>query len=178
MVRVRQALGFGLAALGVAAAGAVAGGQGLPGLPGLQNHRTTAHLQVAWHASPPTLTPGRPATVVVEVTPAAGMRVYAPGQLDYTAVSVTFDPAPPATFGDPKLPRPVEHVFGPTGERSLVYDRPFRIEVPVSVARPGKGAPALPAALTLKGTFAYQACDDTLCYKPVRLPVSLNLPIS
>jgi hypothetical protein len=157
----------------MAAASAAAGGQALPGL---QNQRTTAHLQVAWYASPATFTPGQPVVVVVEVTPAAGMRVYAPGQLDYTPVSVTFDPSPPAAFGTPKLPRPVEHVFVPTGERSLVYDRPFRIEVPVSVARPRKGAPALPASLTLKGTFTYQACDDTTCYKPVRLPLSLILP--
>ena len=171
----RLAVGVGLVALGLAAAGVVAGGQALPGL---ETSRTTAHLQVTWHASPATLTPGRPASVVVEVTPAAGMRVYAPGQLDYTPVSVTFTAAPPVTFGDPRLPRPVEHVFAPTGERSLVYDRPFRIEVPVSVAGPKKGSPALPAALTIKGTFAYQACDDTLCYKPVRVPISLTLPIS
>lgn len=169
------AFGFGLWALSVAAGSEVALAQTLPGA---QNQRTTPHLQVAWYASPATLTPGRSVAVVVEVTPAAGMRVYAPGQLDYTPVSVTFAPAPPATFGEPKLPRPVEHVFAPTGDRSLVYDRPFRLEVPVSVARPRKGAPALPATLTLKGTFTYQACDDTTCYKPVRLPVSLTLPTS
>jgi hypothetical protein len=165
----------GLSAVGLAAASVVASAQALPGA---ENQRTTPHLQLAWHASPATLTPGRPATVVVEVTPAAGMRVYAPGQLEYTAVSVTFAPAPPATFGDAKLPRPVEHVLVPTGERSLVYDRPFRIEVPVTVTRPRKGAPALPASLSLKGTFVYQACDDAVCYKPVRVPISLALPVS
>lgn len=171
----RRALGVGLWALGLSAASVVAGGQAVPGL---ETQRTTAHLQVAWHGSPAALTPGRPTKIVFEVRPAPGMRIYAPGQLDYSPVSVTFAASPPATFGDPTLPRPVEYVFAPTGERSLVYDRPFRIEVPVSVARPKKGAPALPPALTLKGTFAYQACDDTLCYKPVRLPISLTLPVS
>jgi hypothetical protein len=175
MERLRTPLGVLLLVLGTWAAVVPAAGQTLPGM---QNQKTTPHLQVAWHASASALAAGRPVTVVVEVSPAAGMRVYAPGQLGYTPVSVTFDPAPPAAVGEQKLPRPVEHVFAPTGERSLVYDRPFRIEVPVSIVRPRKGAPGLPPAVTLKGTFTYQACDDAICYKPVRVPLSLTLPIS
>lgn len=179
MLWARAASGLGLWALGIGLSTGVTGAQtGAQALPGLETQRTTAHLQVAWYAAPATLSPGRPATIVLEVKPTAGMRVYAPGQIDYTPVSVSFADAPPATFGPPKLPKPVEHLFAPTGERSLVYDRPFRIEVPVSVARPKQGAPALPATLTVKGTFAYQACDDTLCYRPVRLPISLTIPVS
>ena len=60
----------------------------------------------------------------------------------------------------------------------FVDARAFEIEVPVSVPRGRKGSPAPPAALTLKGTFVYQACDDNICYKPVRLPISLTLPVS
>jgi len=140
------------------------------------SERTTPHLRVTWHAEPPRLAPDRPATLVLEVSPAPGMRVYAPGQLDYIPVTVTFEPNPSVTLGGPRLPKPVEHVFAPTGERSLVFDRPFRIEVPVSAAR-GKAAPAAKPGtrLDIAGTFQYQACDETLCYKPVRIPVSWSL---
>ena len=159
--------------LGVAAVPAMAQPSAAPG------EKTTPHLRVAWHAAPGEIAPGRPTTLVLEVTPAPGMRVYAPGQPDYIPVSLTLGPSPLVTAGAARLPKPVEHVFPPTGERSLVFDRPFRIEVPLSLAeaapRPNAGPP--PVNLSLRGTFEYQACDDAVCYRPVRIPVSWSLAV-
>jgi hypothetical protein len=148
----------------------------LPPLPGAPAERSTPHLRLAWYAVPERLTPDRPVSLVVEVTPAPGMRVYAPGQLDYIGVGVTLDPNPAVTFGPPRLPKPVEHLFAPTGERSLVFDRPFRIDVAATMVRGKAGESNKPnGALKIEGTFQYQACDDAVCYRPVRIPVSWTL---
>ena len=32
-------------------------------------------------------------------------------------------------------------------------------------------------ALTLSGTFDYQACDDELCFEPVSVPLSFTLDL-
>jgi hypothetical protein len=158
-----------------------------PFLLGAANEKTTPHLRATWHASPDTLAPGKPASIVVEVVPAPGMRVYAPGQQDYIAVSLAVVPNPAVKIGETKLPKPVEHVFPPTGETSLVFERPFRMEVPVSLApaSPSAAAGRAPAQATaaagpivVEGTFEYQACDDMVCYRPVRIPMSWSLSVS
>ena len=59
--------------------------------------------------------------------------------------------------------------FG-TNDKALVYERPFRLEVPLEIAA------STATAATLKGTFEYQACDDSICYKPVRVPLTWTLP--
>ena len=51
-------------------------------------------------------------------------------------------------------------------ETQRVYAKPFRITQEVTL-----GADA-PETLTVKGTLRYQACDDTICYLPVTVPVS------
>lgn len=148
----------------------------LPPLPGAPAERSTPHLRVAWYSVPERLSPERPVSLVLEVSPAPGMRVYAPGQLEYVPVGVTLAPLPGVAFGAPRLPKPVEHVFAPTGERSMVFDRPFRIDIPASLVRgktPEPGRPSGP--LKIEGTFQYQACDDAVCYRPVRIPVSWTL---
>jgi hypothetical protein len=138
---------------------------------------TTPHVRLVTHASSAELGPGRPTSLVVEVTPSPRMRVYAPGQLDYRGVSLSLDPSPHVSARPTVLPKPVEHVFAPTGERSLVYDRPFRLEVPVALAKPPAGA-ARPGRLVVKGTFEYQACDDTVCYRPTKVPLQWTLAVS
>ena len=47
---------------------------------------------------------------------------------------------------------------------------------------PGNGVPtniglAQLDALTLSGTFDYQACDDELCFEPVSVPLSFTLDL-
>jgi DsbC/DsbD-like thiol-disulfide interchange protein len=139
--------------------------------------KATPHLRVVWYASADTLAPARPAGLIVEVSPMPGMRVYAPGQLGYIPVSLTLEPSPQASAGAAKLPEPVEHVFPPTGERSLVFDRPFRLEVPLSLAKGATKSGHAGADLTIRGTFEYQACDDAVCYRPVKIPMSWTFRI-
>ena len=51
------------------------------------------------------------------------------------------------------------------------------MEAVVATAPDTEEALAQLDALTLSGTFNYQACDDELCYPPVSLPLSFTLDL-
>ena len=51
-----------------------------------------ARLTVAMTADPAAIVPGRPVTLHIDMTPAQGIHVYAPGNADYIPVSVTLTP--------------------------------------------------------------------------------------
>jgi hypothetical protein len=144
---------------------------------GTPGEKVTPHLRVAWYAQPGTVGPNTPGAIVIEVVPAPGIRVYAPGQLGYIPVSLTVTPHARLKIGEARLPKPVEHVFPPTGERSLVSDKAFRMEFPVSLAdaQPGAGASS---TVTVDGVFEYQACDDTLCFRPAKVRMSWTFEVT
>lgn len=137
----------------------------------------TPHVRLVSYASSAEIAPGRPNSLVVEVTPARSVRVYAPGQLDYRPVSLALEPNAHVTARPAVLPKPVEHVFAATGDRSLVYDRPFRLELPLTLARTPAGSPR-PETLDLKATFEYQACDDSVCYRPTKVALRYSLRVA
>ena len=75
-------------------------------------------------------------------------------------------------YGPPIFPKGESFLFAPTGETQIVYSRPFRIEVPVTMARAGKAG-----VFALSGTFRYQACDDQVCYIAKSVPVTWDVTI-
>ena len=104
----------------------------------------------------------------VDVTPHEKMHVYAPGQPGYIAITLTLDAdAPVRVSGKPKYPAG-EKLFMPAlNETQLVYGKPFRITQEVTIHATAPTGP-----LTIKGSVRYQACDDTICYRPMTVPVS------
>lgn len=109
---------------------------------------------------------GATVTLEVMVTPREGIHVYAPPQKQYIPVSIAIDPPPRARVGKPVFPASVTMTF--EGEKVRVYDKPFSILVPVIL--PASAAPA-----AIAGTVTYQACDDVMCYRPVKVPVRWDL---
>ncbi len=78
------------------------------------------------------------------------------------------------TFGEPIYPAFVERAFSFTDGKPLkVYEGRALIGVEGSAARD-----AAPGARTLKITLTVQACNDTSCLAPARIPVELSLPIA
>ncbi|HSL21343.1 MAG TPA: protein-disulfide reductase DsbD N-terminal domain-containing protein [Vicinamibacterales bacterium] len=106
-------------------------------------------------------------TLVLKVTPRAGIHIYAPPEDKYRPIALTIDPVPGVRVGKPRLPRSVVRTF--EGEQVRVYEKPFSITVPVVLAR--EASPPL----QIKGTVSYQACDDLICYLPVSVPVAWTL---
>jgi DsbC/DsbD-like thiol-disulfide interchange protein len=128
----------------------------------------TNHLTVTLSAGP--LKAGR-LPLYVDVVPKEKMHVYAPGQPGYVAIVLTLDADAPVTaVGKAKYPAG-EKLFMPVlNETQLVYGKPFRITQDVALRKN-----TAPGPLTIKGSVRYQACDDTICYKPATIALSWTL---
>ncbi len=136
---------------------------------------TTRHLSVSTSTSTAVVAPGGRVSLVVEITPKEKMHVYAPGQPDVIPISLTLTPGEAAAAQPVKFPQPEKREFKELGETHLVYSRPFRLvqDVTVPASRSlTKRAASRDASLTVRGTLKYQACDDTICYAPVSVPIT------
>ncbi|HET7218427.1 MAG TPA: protein-disulfide reductase DsbD domain-containing protein [Vicinamibacterales bacterium] len=125
----------------------------------------TAHLSIVTSASPAAIAPGKKLSLFVAVTPKAKMHLYAPGEKDGLPVALTIEPNPAIKLSAPAFPPPQKFFFEPLKLTQLVFSKPFRITQDVTIASPPTGA------LTIKGAFRYQACDDSVCYLPKTVPL-------
>jgi DsbC/DsbD-like thiol-disulfide interchange protein len=146
-----------------------------PPFGGRPDPRMPSRLTVAVSADAAIIVPGRPVTLRLAMTPAAGIHVYAPGNRDYIAVSVTLQ-LPAGVQADPAVyPAGEDYVFGELKEIVKVYARPFEVRQRITVTR--AAARAAGSALTIDGSVRYQACTDKVCFPPATAPVSLTVPI-
>lgn len=106
------------------------------------------------------------AVVTVVVTPTARMHVYAADAAGYVPFTLKVDPRPGVTPGKVTYPAPETYVFPPTGETSRVYTKPFEVTQAIVVAPDVRQALASRAGTPGVVTLRYQACDDTVCYRP------------
>ena len=108
------------------------------------------------------------------------MHVYAPGQPGYMPVSLTLEKdadyrARPVVYPASRL-----FEFAPLNEKVKIYDATFTVTQAITLA----ATPALRQrasagdTLTIKGSFAYQACDDTICYRPETLAVEWSVKLT
>lgn len=133
----------------------------------------TKHLTVATASPPAAVAPGTRVSLTLDVTPKPTMHVYAPGQKEYIPISLAIQADPAIKASLARFPAPEKLLL--LGETQLVYSKRFRIVQDVTLA----GTPATldrarasGATVTVKGTLRYQACDDTICYVPVDVPVA------
>ncbi len=77
------------------------------------------------------------------------------------------------TFGNPVYPAPVTKNFSFAPEKPLaVYEDETAINLPMQAATDAvKGARVVPLVVRV------QACDDSVCYAPVRIDLPLNLTV-
>jgi DsbC/DsbD-like thiol-disulfide interchange protein len=138
--------------------------------------RGPARLAVAISADTPAVVPGRPVTLRLDMLPAPGIHVYAPGNSDYIPISVTLIAPAGVQVHAPVYPAGEDYVFGELKETVKVYSRAFQVRQPVVVTR--AAAKAAGGSLTIAGSVRYQACDDRVCFPPATVPVSVVLPIA
>jgi hypothetical protein len=89
-------------------------------------------------------------------------------------VTLTIDDSPDYRLAaDVAFPEPGTYYFEPLDETVRVYDAPFRVTQPVTLAltRELRQRASARETLTITGTLAYQACDDTVCYRPDSIPL-------
>ena len=142
---------------------------------------STAHLKFTAYPSNPNVTIGTRFSVAVEVEPNPHIHVYAPGAeaMGYRVVSLNLAPVPHVRFEPVEFPASEIYYFEPLDERVPVYQGPFTLLQEMVVEGTREAARALRQldALTLSGTFDYQACDDRLCYEPVSVPLTFTLDL-
>lgn len=138
------------------------------------NEVAAKYLQARLSASDRVAAPGHRITLFLDVTPGSNIHVYAPGQQGYIPISLTLEPSPDYRIGAVRYPASREYLFAPLKERVRVFDRPFRIlqDVTLALTPAFRQRAAAKETLTLKGTLEYQACDDKVCFRPDRVPVS------
>jgi hypothetical protein len=135
---------------------------------------TTPHLELTASASDEVVAPGNRFSLILNVTPASGMHVYAPGNQGYRRIVLRLEPSPLLTAHPVVYPASEEYFFAPVDERVQVFQKPFRLVQDVTVGASSQAQSALRAltSLTIAGTLEYQACDDKICFNPVSLPLT------
>ena len=135
---------------------------------------TTKHLTIATSASQETVAPGGRVALNIDIAPKPTMHVYAPGQQNYIPVSVTLMGNAAVKPATTTFPTPEKRVVKELGETQLVYSKPFRIVQNIAIAK----SPSPKAGpLTVKATIKYQACDESICYAPISVPVAWTLTV-
>ncbi len=135
----------------------------------------TKHLTVATSAIPAAVAPGARVSLVVEVAPKPAMHVYAPGQKDFIPVSLTLAASDAIKAETAQFPVAEKLEVKDLGETHLVYTKPFRIVQDVTIAK--SALVRRSSTITVKGTLKYQACDTSICYAPVSVPVTWTLAL-
>jgi hypothetical protein len=141
---------------------------------------STGHLSLTASLSESTAAPGQRLAVVVDITPARGIHVYAPGRHDYQVVKLTIDPQPWLRVHEPSYPRSEIYHFKPLDERVEVFIKPFRLRREITLLATPAAQKHLAAvqSVTITGALDYQACDDKVCFNPARVPLSITLPVT
>src|SRR6266851_4186794 len=131
------------------------------------NNAAPKHLTLSTSANPanPT-TPGSGVSLFLDVRPNPGIHVYAPGAKDYLPIRLTLEPLADLAIGKTIYPKSETFVF--ERERVPVFQKPFRLVEPVTIARTATPG----TTMTIRGTVNYQACDDKVCFIPASAPVT------
>lgn len=137
------------------------------------------HLTLMAMASEAQVAPGSRLSLFFDVTPRRGIHVYAPGKHTYQVVKVTIDPRPWIRGQPAKYPKSEIYHFEPLDERVPVYQKPFQLvhEVTILATPAAKKALGGQSTVTIGAQLEYQACDDTVCYRPQTVPVSWTLSL-
>jgi peroxiredoxin len=152
---------------------------GTAGAPVEALHLSTPHLDATAFVSDREVAVGNRLAIALDVTPKPGIHVYAPGAAGYRVIALTIAEQPAIRVLPIQYPRTETYFFAPLNERVAVYQKPFRLVRDVVVEGTPQAQAALrgQAALTISGALEYQACDDTVCFNPVALPVSWTLSV-
>ena len=150
---------------------------------------STDHLEITTYLSDGTITSGTRFSLVLDVEPRPGMHVYAPGaEADgYRVVTLRMDPQPYVRLMPIEYPVSESYLFEPLDEvepvyldrfilrQDIVLEAIFRTPAERQVRNEEL---AMGGTLTLRGSLDYQACNDSICYNPVSVPLSWTVTLT
>jgi hypothetical protein len=122
----------------------------------------------------PRVRAGSPATIALEVVLPAELHVPSDKPRDPAFFPTALVLTPPDGVTVTKIAYPPARDFRQEGqpEPLAVFEKSFRVTATLALA------PSVPAGeLVVPGRFDYQACDDKLCYRPVKTEVRWTLTV-
>jgi hypothetical protein len=138
------------------------------------------HMKLTLSQSDDIVVPGSRFTMIVDSELPSGTHVYAPGVKGYKPIQLLLDPSPELKLEDVRYPQPRVLYLPVIKESVPVYEGRFRIvqDVVLSADRNFRASIGSGKPLTVKGTLLYQACDESICYLPQKLPVSWDIHVA
>jgi peroxiredoxin len=140
---------------------------------------SSPQIEMTSFATDSTVAAGTHFSIVLDVRPAQGVHVYAPGVSGYKPIALSIDPQPGLIVRSAQYPQSEDYYFKPLNEHVQVFQHAFRVVQDVMIDATPQGQAALKdlASLTIKGTLAYQACDDKICFTPQTVPLTWTVSL-
>jgi DsbC/DsbD-like thiol-disulfide interchange protein len=122
-----------------------------------------------------TIRAGRPATIVLKVTlpPTIHVQSDKPRDAAFFPTALVLTPPAGVTIAAMKYPVAVDFRQEGQPEPLAVFEKTFTVTATLALA-----ASVKPGELILPGRFEYQACDDKVCYRPVKTDVKWALTVA
>jgi peroxiredoxin len=138
---------------------------------------SSPQLEISSFSTDSTVAPGTLFSLVLDVRPARGIHVYAPGVTGYKPIALSVQPQPSVITRAAQYPPSEIYHFKPLNEHVQVYQRPFRIvqDVVIDASAASQSALKAMSSMTINGVLAYQACDDKICFTPQSVPLSWTI---
>ena len=133
----------------------------------------TTHFKLSAFPSQDDVRRGNRIALVLDIELPPRMHLYAPGVEGYTPVALTIGEHPAILAHETEFPDSEMLHLEAIQETVPVYEGRARILREITIS-PRYREPTL----EIPATFSYQACDDTVCYLPAKLPVTFHLTLS
>ena len=140
---------------------------------------SSPQLELTSFATDSTVAPGTQFSLVLDVRPAHGVHVYAPGVTGYKPIAFSIQPQPGLLARRAQYPPSEDYHFKPLNEHVQIYQRPFRIVQDVLIDASPQAQTSLKdmTSITIKGVLNYQACDDKVCFTPQTVPLTWTVSL-
>jgi hypothetical protein len=117
--------------------------------------------------------------LTLDLTPAAGMHVYAPEVTGYRPLTLQVKAQPGVLVRGVTYPKSEPYYYAPLKETVPVFQKPFTVaqELMLDASPAARAARKGAQTVTVQGTLSYQACDEKICYPPRQVPVSWQVRV-
>jgi hypothetical protein len=138
----------------------------------------TDHLKLTASASDAVVRAGNRVTLVLDVELPPKMHLYAPGvEGGYIPIDWEIPDAKTWLAFEAEYPESRTMHLAAIDETVPVYEKKLRVMRDVVIGPNEAIEHLFDGSLTLEGSFEYQACDDTICYRPEVIPVTWSFEV-
>jgi len=140
------------------------------------------HLRLTLSQSDRTVAPGSRVTLIVQVELPPDVHVYAPGVKGYKPIQLVLHTSGGIEAAPVIYPKSEILYLKAIKEQVPVFEGKFRMtqDVTITPSKAGDGIRAVFSAgktVSIVGELQYQACDKTICYTPMSVPVKWELKV-